>query len=225
MAEKEIKKSSEPFRFYTRLHLSELTGLKAANLVQLLERIREVPGASIYHHTHRFLQQHLYLSPEPPNDFAYWVTEILREDALGEMLSSIDTIQFSTIASLREKIVSTIADYLEENEDSTTRSARRGEEFYFIKSISFVLPLKHIANDLKEFADILENVSAESVYFHMFEARLRLNRITNDFSYWIETSIGDKKLADEIAKLDPYTYTIEDLRSKLVKMTKKRIGI
>ena len=85
--------------------------------------------------------------------------------------------------------------------------------------------MKHVANDLKEFAEILENVSAESVYFHMFEARLRLNRITNDFSYWIETSIGDKKLADEIAKLDPYTYTIEDLRSKLVKMTKKRIGI
>lgn len=224
MAEKEIKRAIEPFLFHTRLHLSELTGLKAANLEGLLERIREVPESSIYHHTHRFLQQHLYLSPEPPNDFAYWVTEALGEDDLGEMLASIDTVQFSTIASLREKIASTITDYLKDNRSAAARSARQGEEFYFIKSISFILPVEYAANDLKEFADILETISVDSIYFHMFEARLRLNRITNDFSYWIETSIGDKKLADEIAKLDPYTYAIEDLRKKLVKMVKKRCG-
>jgi len=62
----EFIKAKEPFRFYTRLHLSELTGLRAATLQQLLELIRKVPGSSIYHHTHRFLQQHQYLSPEPP---------------------------------------------------------------------------------------------------------------------------------------------------------------
>ncbi len=224
MAEKEIKKAIQPFRFYTRLHLSELTGLRAASLAELLERIREVPEACIYHHTHRFLQQHLYLSPEPPNDFAYWVSEALGEDDLGEMLASIDTIQFSNIADLREKIVSTIEDYLQESKSAVGRSARHGEEFYFIKSISFVFPLQHVANDLAEFVGILEAISADSIYFHMFEARLRLKRGTNDFSYWIETSLGDKKLADDIAKLDPYTHTIEDLRNKLVRMVKKRCG-
>lgn len=222
MEEKEIKKAGEPFRFYTRLHLSELTGLKASDVKALLECIKEVPESSIYHHTHRFLQQHLYLSPEPPNDFAYWVTEALGEDDLGEMLASIDTIQFSTIDSLREKIISTVEDYLKDNKNIGMRSARQGEEFYFSKSISFILPTKYIANDLIEFAEILESISVESIYFHMFEARLRLKRSTNDFSYWIESSMGDKKLADEITKLDPYTYTIEDLRKKLIKIVKKR---
>lgn len=215
---------NESFGFYTRLHLSELTGLKASNVKELLERIKEVPESSIYHHTHRFLQQHLHLSPEPPNDFAYWVTEVLGEDDLGEMLASIDTIQYSTIAGLRDKIVSTIEQYLKENKGAVTRSARQGEEFYFIKAISFILPMKYVANDLKEFVDILESISVDSIYFHMFEARLRLKRGANDFSFWIESSLGDKKLADDISKLDPYTYTIEDLRKKLVKMVKKRIG-
>ncbi|HCD38372.1 MAG TPA: hypothetical protein DEQ77_06580, partial [Candidatus Omnitrophica bacterium] len=68
----ELYKAKEPFRFFTRLHLTELTGLRASILSQFLSLIKEVGGASIYHHTHRFLQQHQYLSPEPPNDFAYW---------------------------------------------------------------------------------------------------------------------------------------------------------
>src|SRR3972149_6992006 len=107
----EITQAKEPFNFYTRLHLTELTGLRARTLEQLADLIREVPDSSIYHHTHRFLQQHQYLSPEPPNDFAYWVTEVLGEDELGEQLSSIDTIQFYTIRSLREKIIETIEAY------------------------------------------------------------------------------------------------------------------
>lgn len=82
----------------------------------------------IYHHTHRFLQQHQYLSLEPPNDFAYWVSEALGEDELGERLSSIDTIQFSTIRSLREKIIQTIEDYLKHNPLAKLRFSRPGEE-------------------------------------------------------------------------------------------------
>lgn len=225
MAKKEVKEAKEPFRFSTRLHLTELTGLKAATLVQLLERIKEVPESSIYHHTHRFLQQHLYLSPEPPNDFAYWVSDALGEDDLGEMLASIDTIQFPTINALREKIIATIEDYLKEGRNSESRSARQGEEFYFMKSVSFIFPTKYAADNLMEFADILESISVDSLYFHMFEARLRLEKGTNDFSWWIESSVGDKSLADEIAKLDPYTYAVEDLRRKLIKIVKKRMSV
>ncbi|MDP3142337.1 MAG: DUF5752 family protein [Candidatus Omnitrophota bacterium] len=209
-------KAKEPFRFYTRLHLSELTGLKAFTLNQLLELIKEVPGSSIYHHTHRFLQQHQYLSPEPPNDFAYWVTEMLGEDELGERLSSIDTIQFSTIRSLRERIIEAIEQYLKDNPATEKRFARQGEEFHFIKCISFILPTHYVAYDLKDFVEILNKITIDSIYFHIFESRLRLERRANDFSNWIETSIGDKDLAKKISGLDPYTHTLEDLRKVLI---------
>ncbi|MFA4993130.1 MAG: DUF5752 family protein [Candidatus Omnitrophota bacterium] len=215
-------KAKDPFKFCTRLNLSELTGLRATTLGQLLALIREVPGSCIYHHTHRFLQQHQYLSPEPPNDFAYWVTDALGEDELGEKLVSIDTMQYSTIRDLRGKIALTIEDYLRESPFAKLKFARSGEEFYFIKSVSFILPTNYIVYDLREFAGVLKKITIDSIYFHIFEARLRLEKPTNDFSYWIENSLGDKELADEISGFDPYTRTLEDLRNKLIQIVERR---
>ncbi len=219
----ELVKAKEQFRFYTRVHLSELTGLKAANLPQMLNLLKEVPGSSIYHHTHRFLQQHQYLSPEPPNDFAYWVKEMLGEDELSERLASIDTIQFPHIRELREKIIKTIEDYLKKNPSVTAKVAKKNEEFHFIKSISFIFPTNYIATDLKEFVEIFKKITIDSIYFHIFEARLRLEKETNDFSLWIEKSLGNQKLADKIARLDPYTRTLEDLRNVIVNMIETEI--
>lgn len=219
----ELRNAKEPFRFYTRAHLSELTGLRASTLNQLLGLLKQVPDSSIYHHTHRFLQQHQYLSPEPPNDFAYWVSEILGEDELGEGLASIDTVQFSNIRDLRETIIITIDGYLKNNPLAKLRFAKEGEEFHFMKSVSFILPTNFMVYNLREFADILKKITIDSIYFHIFEARLRLERGSNDFSNWIETSIGDKELADEITKLDPYTHTLEDLRNTLLTIIESKI--
>jgi len=81
-----------PFHFYTQMHLIELLRIKAKNPVEILEGLKKVPTSSIYYHTHRFLQQHHYLSPEPPNDFAYWITEVLGLEELGESLAGVDTV-------------------------------------------------------------------------------------------------------------------------------------
>ncbi|MDD3345065.1 MAG: DUF5752 family protein [Candidatus Omnitrophica bacterium] len=221
----ELTKASQPFRFSTRLHLSELTGLRATTLGQLLDLIKEVPGACIYHHTHRFLQQHQFLSPEPPNDFAYWITGVLGEDELGERLVSIDIMQYSTIRQLRDKIASTIENYLKDNPLAKMRFAGTGEEFHFIKSVSFIIPTSYVVYDLKEFSQVLKKITIESIYFHIFEARLRLEKPTNDFSYWIENSLGDKELADRISGFDPYTRTLEDLRNMIIRIVEKRISV
>ena len=219
----ELKETKYSFRFYTRLHLSELTGLRASTLGQLLELIKTVPGSCIYHHTHRFLQQHQYLSQEPPNDFAYWVSEFLGESELAERLASIDTIQYSTIRDLREKIIATIEEYLESNPMAKLKFTRTSEEFHFIKSVSFVIPTNYVVQDLKEFAEVLKKITMDSIYFHIFESRLRLERGNNDFSNWIGNSLGEKELADKISKLDPYTYTLDELRSVVLKIIEGRI--
>ncbi len=216
-------KATKPFKFYTRLHLSELTGRKASNLKQLVDIMRTMPESSIYHHTHRFLQQHQYLSPEPPNDFAYWVTSVLGEEKLGERLASIDTVQFTTIQELQNKIISTIETYIKSNAKAAIRYAHENEEFHFMKSVSFILPTQYAATDLEEFIGILKKVDIDSIYFHIFEARLRLGKKTNDFSNWIETSLGNKELANKILKLDPYTYTLEDLRKTLIRIIEKSL--
>jgi hypothetical protein len=217
----ELKKASEPFKFYTRLHLQELTGLKARTLKEMVNILRKVPGSVVYYHTHHFLQQHQYLSPEPPNDFAYWTGNVLGEKLLAEELAAVDTMEFATIRALREKIIATIKRHLEKHR--RLRSALEGQEFYFIKSISFILPTPHVAWTLPEFVEILKDITIRSLYFHIFEARLRLEKGKNDFSNWIENSLQDKKLAQAIARLDPYTHTMEGLRQTLVTLIQERI--
>lgn len=219
----ELVKASEPFRLCTRLHLSELTGLKASTLGELLELMRTVSGACIYQHTHRFLQQHQHLSPEPPNDFSYWVTNVLGEGELGERLASIDIIQYSSVRSLREKIILVIEEYLLKHPKAKRKFVNPGAEFHFIKSVSFIFPTNHIATDLKELAEILKQITIDSIYFHVFESRLRLEKENNDLSVWIEKAIGDKGLADKIAQLDPYTFTLEDLRKRIIDLIERRI--
>ncbi len=219
---KELQRAKVPFHFYTRLHLLELTGKKARNLKELFEGLKNVPGSVIYHHIHHFLQQHQYLSPEPPNDFAYWAREVLNDDILAEKLFSIDVRDYGTIRSLREKIIAVIEEHLKGTKRPLT-VAPKGEEFHFIKSISFIFPTPYRSWDLSEFAEILKKITINVIYFHIFEARLRLEKNNNDFSLWIKDNFQDNELAREIDNLALYSYTMEGLRHKIINLIEERI--
>jgi len=216
-----LKKATRPFRFYTRLYVKELTGLKASNLLELANILKEAPDSVIYYHTHHFLEEYHYLTPEPANDFALWVSDELGDEVLGEKLASIDTFDFPTIGSLRARIEGVIRDYLSKKPDG--RTAREGREFHFIKSVSFIMPTPYVAHDLREFIEVLRQVSIDSLSYHIFEARLRLKRGVNDFAIWAEECLGDKDLAEKLAYLDPYNYTLEGLRSTIIQVIEKRI--
>ena len=200
------------FEFKSRLTLTELLGIKARNLSEILEKIKIVPLSSIYQHTHRFLQQHHYLSPEPPNDFAYWVTNMLNNEIAGEQLASIDVMQFNNLSDLRLKFIQILGDYVGK---AGNGNCPEGEEFHFMSSRIFVLPIDKKAANIQEFIDALKTVSIHSIYYHMFEAKMRLGKQDNDFSVWLR-SIGMKKEADIISRFDPYTFTLEGLRRKIL---------
>lgn len=206
------------FLFHTKLDQTILLGIRATNIVELLDGIKTVPSSSIYYHTHRFLQQHHYLSPEPPNDFAFWITQVINDDVLGERLSSIDTIQFQTIGELRNRLADIIESHVQTLEKAT--DCPNGQEFHFMASHTFVLQTPYVAHNLAEFREILKLVSVGSLYYHIFDARLRLERGENDFSRWFK-GMGMTVLAEEVARLDPYTYTLEGLRKKIVTLAEK----
>jgi uncharacterized protein DUF5752 len=202
----------EPFQFFTKVDQTLLLGLRAKSIEELLSGVRSVPDSSIYFHTHHFLQQHHFLSPEPPNDFAYWTTEVLGDDLLGEQLWSVDTIQFRSIGELRARLVAILEKALAEG--TGRRECSDGEEFYFMAARTFVLPTGYDAGNLAEFAERLKQVSIHSIYFHMFAARLRLRSDENDFSRWFR-DLGQAALADAVKKLDPYSYTLDGLRHQI----------
>jgi hypothetical protein len=193
--------------------------VKARTIPELLAGLRTAPGASIYYHTHRFLQQHHYLSPEPPNDFAFWITGSLGLDALGERLASIDTVKFRTILALKQRFVEVLETH---GNKAPSPVCAEGEEFHFLSCRTFIMPTRLVARDLAEFLAVLRSVSINSIYFHMFEARLRLERGENDFSNWFE-GIGRKDLAAEVARLDPYTMTLEGLRKALIQKVERHV--
>lgn len=205
------------FEFKSRLILTELLGTKAATLSELRDGIKTVPLSSIYHHTHRFLQQHHFLSPEPPNDFAYWATNELNDDVAGEKLASIDVTQFKKLSDLRNRFLELLEIYFKHSRAALGRMCPEGEEFYFMSSGIFVLSTGMVANDVNEFREALKTISVHSIYFHMFEAKLRLEKGDNDFSIWLREA-GREREADLISRLDPYMFTLEGLRERLLRI-------
>jgi small-conductance mechanosensitive channel len=216
-----LKKAKEPFRFHSRTYIKELTGLKAKNLRELVDLLKKVPDSVIYYHTHHFLEEHHYLIPEPSNDFAVWVNDVLGEEVLGERLASVNTFEFPSLGALRERIAVIIEEHLAGG--SNSREALPGREFRFMKSVSVIIPTPYVARDLREFVEALRKISLGSLYFHVFESRLRLSRGFNDFTIWLQESLEELELGEEIARLDPYTYTLEGLRSAFIQLIEKRI--
>jgi hypothetical protein len=212
----------DPFRFYTRLTLTRLTGRRAADLAEMLEHLRTAPGSVIFHHTHHFLVQHQHLSPEPPNDFAFWVRNVLQEDRLGEQLAAIDTVQFASLHALRDRIIAVVEQYLAAR--ANLRTAPPGEEFHFKDAISFTVPTRHQARTLAELAAELREVGYATIAYHLFEARLRVGAHDNDFSRWLEHELGERDLAAGIRRLDPYTHTMEGLRQRLLRLIGTRLA-
>ncbi len=217
-----LSPAKEPFEFLSRLNLTLLTGLRARDLAELVQHLRTVPGSVIYHHTHHFLVQHEYLSPEPPNDFAYWVSNVLLEERLGEQLAALDIPRFPTIRDLREAIIGEIETFLEGA--TNLRTAPPGLEFHFMESVSFILPVRMRATTLEAMRDCLARVPLGSIAFHMFDARLRLERGDNDFSIWLEEALGERELAEAIRRLDPYTFTRDGLRRRMLALIDRRLA-
>jgi hypothetical protein len=210
----------QPFRFFTERHLIVLTGLKARNLPELLRNIESVPDACVFHHTHSHYLSHSFEKPLVYNEFAAWVSHALQEKRLAEQLAAVDLFGFTSIRDLREELVRTIGRFLQES-GGRLRESPPGDEFHFAKSKSFILPTRLQAATVSEFRANLPHITSMTLYFHFFEARLRLERRTNDFSAWLH-SIGEKELAEDIDRLNPYDYTLNELKQRIIELAERR---
>jgi Family of unknown function (DUF5752) len=208
-----------PFDFYTQVHLPFLLGQRASGPVDLLEGIKNVPASSIYYHTHRFLLEHHYLAPEPSNDFAYWVTKILGMARLGERLASIDIVSYDSIERMRSGFVTVLSDEI--GRMKRIHECQEGEEFHFMYCKTVVMPTTVHAHNLYEFLEAIGHISHNSLYYHFFEAPLRVGGGENDFGLWLK-GIGEPELAQQLRSLDPYTMTLEELRQQIIRLGRKR---
>ena len=205
----------KPFRFMNKYDQTVLLGRRAGNLIELLHGIEAVPTSSIFFHTHKSLQQQYRLAPEPPNDFAFWITNKLGYERFGEQLASVDIVQFRSIDDLRNTFIAILRQFLEKNPH--TDNCVPGHEFHFMSCQTFVLPTHYTASSLAEFKQCLKHVSVNTLRYHILDRTLRGGNGNNDFSAWF-MEIEQHSLADQIAQLDPYTQTMEGLRNRILQL-------
>jgi hypothetical protein len=61
------------------------------------------------------------------------------------------------------------------------------------------------------------------MYYHFFESRLHTQLESNEFSSWIEESLGLPELADQIRKIDCSVFTLEGLRSRVIELIDRHL--
>ena len=216
------RKPEKPFYFNTSEHLLRIGHERADSLSELLEALRECPDDSIFQHTFRTLQEHHFIRQGYSNDFAHWCLSACHEPIVAEQLASVDVREFTEIAGLRARMVEILEEFCQSNPRSQTRPAH--EPFYFYAADLVVLPTPFVPDTLPGFLDGLRQVSVHSVHHHFIEARLRLKRMTNDFSQWLEVEAGLNEPAQAIERIDIYTNTMEGVRYQIARIVGQAIN-
>jgi hypothetical protein len=208
-----------PFEFRQCVSILKATGKKAANVRELRELIRTVSDDCIFHHTYQyFLKGHIM---EYTNDFAHWVGKNLEESALSELLSNIDPYDFLKINDLRNELIKVIDEYLTAFPEP--RVALAGEEFHFNETVTLIFPVGIKARNLAEFLTAMKYVNTASIYYHFYEARMRLGGGVDDFSRWVEDAFGKKELADRIRAIDPFMHRMEDIKKHIIEEIEEEV--
>jgi Family of unknown function (DUF5752) len=211
-----------PFHFLGCWELREMLGRRAYDERELLEHLEDVPLDSIYFHTHSCFLRERTLFNAYPNDFATWAAIQVRDRVLGEKLGIVDPQDVADLESLRAEVVSLIDDHL-----SQVRAVPRvmfGEPFYFMQSRVLEIPTGVKVRTLREFRDALAGVDTAVVYLHVVESRGRKARRRNDFAAWIDEQLGLHELAGAVARLNPFPFGLEALRTRLIALCDGALG-
>ncbi len=202
------------FQFMSSASLEMLTGRTAANVEELEEIITTCSESSIFYHTFSALLKMREAQAPYNSDFSAWVAENLHAPALAEKLTAVDFSEYRTVEGLRKRLLEIIRTYREQWSGASRASC--SEPFYLHDVRRFVYLTDKFAYDLASFRELLPSISIYSLYFHFIESRLSANLDCNDFSTWIDETVGLSELARRIRKIDISVYTIEGLRQRII---------
>jgi hypothetical protein len=207
------------FEFKQCVTLLKSTGKKAGNLRELKDVLAQVSDGAIAHHTYQyFLKGHIL---EYTNDFAHWAGESIEERALAERLSNIDPYAYASVQDLRRDLIGTIDDYLTAFPEP--RDAMPGDEFHFNETVMLVFPAGVRARNLAEFLMAMKYAEASTLYYHFYDARMRLGNKTDDFSQWLEEGMEKPEVAGKVRSIDPFMHTLETIRERIVDAVEEEV--
>ncbi|MFZ7110990.1 MAG: DUF5752 family protein [Desulfatiglandales bacterium] len=214
---------NEPFMVKDCALIAIATGMRAQNLRELRDRLRDIDLNCIYYHFWGSLLRPRFDDPEYHNDFAIWVAHSLHNKTLAERLAVIDPAAFDSMASLRDELIEVI----EENLDQTEfpKWAERDDQFEFIRSQIVVFDTQMRVEEPSELADILLRMSVGSIFYHFIDARRRRENGLDDFQNWLSVFGGTfEDLRRRIKQIDPYFTPLTRLRRELTGIFRDHFG-
>ncbi|OGP74835.1 MAG: hypothetical protein A2Y80_02825 [Deltaproteobacteria bacterium RBG_13_58_19] len=215
--------AQNPFVFRECFLMPMPLGQKVVNLRELLQALREVKESVLYYH---LIQSRLVLTTpavEFPNDFALWAAAALQDVKLAEKLSSFDPFDYESLEKVRQAMVDLLEEYLWDS--PYVPWARPGFEFHFCEASTVVLRSEIAAQTLREFCESLNKVGLDSLYYHFFEARWRLEMgKVDDFSFWIDSNFELPELVAAIRDIDIYFYSLKEIRDTLLGLIHQHLG-
>jgi hypothetical protein len=205
-----------PFETYTLAHVSRMGGPAAATLRELAVGLETCSDESIYHHTIVAMRNYLVLSDDVTNDFARWARTSLRREDLATHLAMADMKDCPTIGDLRAALCNIVGAYIEARPESADEPAEN--PFCFCEGMEVAVPLEATARTLEEFRQCVQEMKSESFYLHFVAPRTRHEKRSNDFSEWLEKSLGMRELAARINEIDVMDSTLEGAREKILEL-------
>lgn len=217
-----MKSADVSFQFVTASYLTRISNLKATNLAELTESLEKATDASIFHHTFQTLGRHHFLTEGFSNDFAQWALAACNQAGLAEQLASIDVRDYVSLADLRRDIHQIVNGFTGVNPQIAKQQAF--EPFFFCDAIEVAVPLGLEVRSLEDFRHGLDHLSHASFHYHFVASRLRLHLRTNDFSTWLDKSLGLTTLAQRVNQIDIYTNTVESARASMIALVEKELS-
>ena len=205
----------EPFAIKDCALIAIATGKKAQNLRELKEHLRDIDPNSIYYHFWGGLLRPRFDNPEYHNDFAIWVAHSLHNKILAERLAVIDPVEFETLEELRNELIETIDESLDETEFPNW--AKRDDQFEFIGYQIVVFDTKTSVENPVDFISILPKSSVGSIFYHFIDGRSRNPNSVDDFRNWL-MGFNDRyaDLRHMIGEICPYFTPLTKLRNELI---------
>lgn len=217
------KRAKDPFQFRECFLMPMPIGRKATNLKELLEILREVDESVPHYHLLQSRLSLTYPGVEYPNEFTFWADTALQDKRLAEILSCFDPFDFENMKQMQEALVEILDNYLWDL--NYIPWARPGFEFDFCEASMAVIGSEILAHTIQEFCEALQEVGLDSIYYHFFEARWRLGvRDVDDFSFWIEYNFALPDVVKEIRDIDPYFYSLREIREAVLTIIHKYLG-
>jgi hypothetical protein len=199
------------FTFKKVTWLVEASGRRAGTLDELLRLLITADPDAIAFHLHREFLQVKFAHAEWPNDFAYWAARVLGDEVLGERLANLRAAGHPDLSSVQHELARAVAEHCVAYPEAAHARVPAGREFNLCNAVKFVMTTGRAARSLAELQSGVAEVEASSLFYHLFESRREIVR-------FVDEELHDAPLAERLRRFDPYMFSLEQARARLLKL-------